>query len=205
MPLTTDTLTVTGAARFGSINAQPRSTITQTPNAVFPIEWGTLRVWDAYATVLPSAAANDDLGLTGGTWATDPPEVNAGDCGALGTTTRYARFMVALPECYQAAETVSIRFSAGMVTTVADASCVIDLECFQIDRVTGISADLCATASQSMNSLSFADIAFTITPTALEPGDILDCRVKIVCVDAGTGPVVQPTIGAIELLCDIQA
>lgn len=202
-----DDVKVTGSIQVKDtgVSAQTRSTILkQDANAVFPINLTSLRVWDAYQTNLPGTAATDDLALIGGTFATAPPTISAGDLKAAGATTRYARFQVALPECYEAGETVTLAIYAGMVTTVADTSCTVDVQAYKLDKITGISADLCATSATTMNSLVFAAKNFTIMPSSLSAGDTLDVRIAIACTDAATGTAVTPTIAAIDLLCDIK-
>lgn len=187
------------------VSAQSRATIlTQDANAIFPVNFALLRVWDAFQTNLPGTAATDDLAVVGGTFGTNPVVVSAGDCKALGATTRYARFEFCLPECYDAGQTVSLSFSAGMVTTVASSSCTLDVECYKRDKIAGIGSDLCATAAMSINSLTFADIIFVITPAGLLAGDVFDVRIAIACNDAATGTAVTPTIASIDRLCDIK-
>lgn len=203
----TDEVTFTAAVKCAedAISPQLRSSILkQTDNAVFPIPWANLRVWDAYGTNLPATAASDDLGLVGGTFGTAPPMVQAGDLKAAGATTRYARVQVIVPECYVAQETLSVVISAGMKTTVADVSCTVDVEAYRTDKISGISADLCSTAAQSINSLTFASKTFTITPTTLSAGDVLDVRIAIACNDAATVTAVTPTIAGLDLVCDIK-
>lgn len=213
MALSTDTLNVSGNATFrGSVSvpnngiaAQTRDTIlVQDPSIRFPVNLTTLRIWDAFHTNLPGTAATDDLALIGGTFGTAPPLIQAGDLKAAGATTRYARFSFTLPECYDEGETVTLILSAGMKTTIADTSCTVDVECYRHDKISGISADLCATASQSINSLTFADKSFTITPTSLEKGDVLDIRIAIACNDAATATAVTPTIANIDFAIDIK-
>ncbi len=207
MTTSTDILRVSGSITVGEtgISAQTRATILkQEANAVFPIRLTDLRVWDAYQTNLPGTAATDDLALSGGTFATSPPVISAGDLKAAGATTRYARFQMQLPECYDAGETVTLSLAAGMKTTVADTSCTVDVQCYRIDKISGIGSDLCTTAAAAMNSLVFADKDFTITPSGLVPGDVLDVRIAIACNDAATATAVTPTIAAIELVCDIK-
>jgi len=204
---TIDSLRITGSLTIGEdgISAQTRDTILkQDPNSVFPIPMTSLRVWDAFHTVLPGTAATDDLALVGGTFGTAPPVVSAGDLKAAGATTRYARFQMQLPECYDAGETVTLRLSAGMKTTIADTSCTVDVQCYKLDKISGIGSDLCTTSATTINSLTFADKDFTITTTGLEPGDVFDVRIAIACTDGATATAVTPTIAAIDLLCDIK-
>lgn len=193
------------ACKDTGIAAQLRSSVLkQDANAIFPISFDKLRVWDAYQTNLPGTAAADDLALIGGTFGTAPPTVSAGDLKAAGATTRYARFQVELPECYDAGETFKLVFYAGMVTTIADASCTIDIQCYKLDKITGIGSDLCATAAIDMNSLVFAAKEFTITSSGLVAGDTFDVLLAIACTDAATATAVTPTIAAIDRLCDIK-
>lgn len=201
-----DTLRVSNTLAINEtgISAQTRASILkQDALAIFPVNFMDLRVWDAIQTNLPGTAATDDLALIGTTFGSTAPRVTAGDCKTL-TATRYARFMVELPECYEAGETVTLSISAGMATTVASTSCSLDVECYQIDKIGGISADLCTTAAQSINSLTFGAKVFTITSAALTAGDVLDVRLTIAVVDGATGTAVTPTIAGIDLLCDIK-
>jgi hypothetical protein len=202
-----DDLRVTGTltVKENGVSAQTRASILkQEALAVFPVNFMDLRVWDAIQTNLPGTAATDDLALIGTTFGSTAPRVTAGDCKALGATTRYARFLVEIPECYETGETITLSLSAGMVTTVASASCTVDVECYELDKLGGIGSDLCATAAQSINSLTFASKSFVITATTLSPGDVLDVRIAIAVNDAATGTAVTPTIASIDLLCDIK-
>lgn len=202
-----DDLTVTGTLKCdeAAISPQTRATILkQDPLKVFPINLTDLRIWDAYATVLTGTANTDDLGLVGGTFGSAPPLVQAGDLKNAGATTRYARFQVVMPECYEAGETVNIALWAGMKTTVASVSCTVDIEAYRADKISGIGSDLCATAATTINSLVFATKLFSITPSTLGPGDILDVRITIACNDSGTGTAVTPTIAGIDLQADIK-
>lgn len=197
----TDSLTINDTG----ISQQTRATILkQDADAIFPIRLTDLRVWDAFQTNLPGTAATDDLALIGGTFATAPPTISAGDLKNAGATTRYARFQMQLPECYDAGHTVTLAISAGMVTTVASASCTVDVECYKLDKVTGIGSDLCATAATTINSLVFGTKSFTITPSGLTAGDVFDVRIAIACNDSATVTDVTPTIASIDLKCDIK-
>lgn len=202
-----DDLAIGGTLTIPETGISPQtraSVLKQNPNVAFPIPWDALRVWDSFHTNLPGTAASDDLALIGGTFATAPPMVQAGDLKAAGATTRYARFQAIVPECYDTAETLSFVLSAGMKTTVADNACTVDLEVYRADKISGISADLCATAAQSINSLTFANKTFAITSSTLSAGDILDVRLAITCNDAATVTAVTPTIAGLDLVCDIK-
>jgi hypothetical protein len=213
MGISADSLSISGNATVRGtlsvpntgISAQTRSTVLEQDAAVrCPVALTELRVWDAFHTSLPGTAATDDLALIGGTFGTAHPMVQAGDLKAAGATTRYARFTFVMPECYDDGETVSLVLSAGMKTTIADTSCTVDVVCFKHDKTGAIGSDLCATSAQSINSLTFADKSFTITPTTLEKGDVLDVRIAIACTDAASASAVIPTIGNIDFALDIK-
>lgn len=189
----------------GSLPDYARSNLTQDPNAVYAVPWSAFRVWDALGTNLPGAAANDDLVLDGGTWASNSPCLTAGDVKAVSTlANRYARFQFELPVEYDAGASITLRLHAGMKTTVADQSCTLDAVVYKSDREAGIGADLCATAAASINSLTDADKDFVITPTGLTAGDVLDIRLDVAYHDDATGTAVIPQIGAVEFLIDIK-
>jgi len=179
------------------------SILAQAELQAFTVPWTLWRVHDALQTNLPGTAATDDLALIGGTFATASPTIQGVDFGG-GNTTAYARAQIPLPWEYEAGQSVTLRFHAGILTTEADASCTLDVECFETDEEAGISADLYAGTAQSIDSLVMADIDFTITPTALTAGDLLDVRIKVYGEDAGNLGVMIPCIGAVKLLCDVR-
>jgi hypothetical protein len=198
-------LRVTGALQVdGTTPTVKRTSIEQTADAIFAVPLDSLRVHDALATNLPGTAADDDLALVGGTFGSASPKVSSGDVKAAGCT-RYARFQFQLPAEYDAGQTVTLRASAGMTTTPADGSATLDFEVYKSDREAGIGSDLCGTAAQSINSTAWADKSFTITPTGLTAGDVLDVRMTITVVDTATGTAVIADVGAIEMLIDIRA
>lgn len=189
-------LTVTS----GSLSEQPRSFLAQS-TLRFPIAFTDFRVWDAVQTLLPGTSSADDLGLYGGTWGTNPMKIQTSDLKTLGAVTRYARVEVPIPECYVAGQSIAVIIAGYMTTAVADASCTVDVEAYRRDKTGGISADLCATAAQSINSLTPAEKSFTITPTTFTPGDVMEIRIAIACNDAAGASAVIPTISAVDLSC----
>lgn len=191
------------AVTYSRIPLMPRADLETEQNAVYSVPLTEFRTWDALATNLPAAAANDDLGLVTGTLGTHGPNITAGDVKAT-SSTRYARCQVPLPVEYKAGGSVIVRCKAGMQTTVADGSCTVDFQVYRVVRDTTVGSDICATAATSINSTSFADKEFTITPTTLSPGDLLDIRMAIIYVDTATATAVTPTVAAVEVLCDIR-
>ena len=156
-----------------------------------PLPLEDLRVHDALSSRIPVAAAADDLGLIQGTFATGAPKVQSSDSKAA-STTQYARVRFALPAEYVTGTNIYVLVTAG-TSTVADTSSTIDAQVYKDDEVGGISADLCATAAQSINA-AVAEKTFTVTGTALTPGGVLDLRLTVAIVDAATGTAVVASI-----------
>ena len=179
-----------------------RSKLAQVALGIDNIPLERLRRWDDRAVTLPAAAAADDLGLVTGTLGTDRVTAQAGDLKAAGATTRYAALLAELPADYEDGQTVTLRIAAGMNTTVADTACTIDAQVYRCNDDLTVGSDICATAAQNMNSTTFADFDFTITPTSLSAGDQLDIRLAIACNDAATVTAVIPTIASLKLLSD---
>jgi len=182
-----------------------RSSLIQNDFAEYGIPFPRLRIHDAMQTPL-STAASDDLGLsTGGTFGSDSHYLTAGDCKALGATTRRARFLFTLPPEYVAGQSVRIAAIAGMLTTVADASCTLDFEAYKSDKDGTVGgSDLVTTAATTINSLTFAAKNFELTASGLSAGDVLDIRATILCTDAATGTAVTPAIAHLALALDIK-
>ena len=182
-----------------------RSKLAQDDLTKYAIPWESFKVWNAYATGLANTATADDMGLIGGTWASASPMLQTIDQKNNTTATScYARFFVALPAEYVTGETVQIRFNCYMVTTVASTTATVDLVAYESTKAGGIGADLCTTSATSINSLTPANVDFTINPAGLVAGDILDCRVDIAINDTGTGTAVIGAIGYAALMCDVK-
>lgn len=187
-----------------SNTAIPRSKLAQDTLAIYPVPFETMRVWNAYETVLPGTSSSDDLGLYGGTWATGSQLVRTYDVKNAGAVSLYARFRFALPAEYDAGQTITLRANAGMVTTVASSSATLDFVVYKVDREGGIGSDLCSTSATTINSLTFANKDFTITPTSLVAGDVFDIRMEIAVNDSATATAVIAAVGALEFLLDIK-
>lgn len=194
------------ASNISANAAIARSQIAQEPLAVFPVPMTIWRVHDALHTNLPGTPANDDLALIGGTFGTGSPSIQTGDLKAAGATSRYARAIIVIPECYEAAETISLRFRGFMTTTIADVAATLDVQAFKSDREAGVDgADLYTGSAADINSLTPAYQTFSLTPTDLDPGDWLDVRITVLVNDGATATAVTGVIGSVDLLCDIRA
>lgn len=209
MAIAFEDITVSGSISLrgsvGSrISALSRTELLQSDNFVFPVAMTDWRVHDAIQTNLPGTSASDDLGLYGGTFGTSQPLIRTYDVKAAGAQSLYARALIRLPESYKAGETVTLRLSAGMITTVADTSCTINVNAYRIGKDNTIGSQLCPTGAVTMNSLTFTNKDFTITASTLGPGDVLDTRIVIAVNDAASAGVVIAAIAGVDLLCDIQ-
>lgn len=181
-----------------------RSELATDSYAPEEIEFTRMRIWDAYQTLI-TTAASDDLGLTAGAFATGCPYITAGDLKAAGSTTRRCRFEKQLGQEYVSGGNLRVTLTAGMLTTISDGTCTIDLECYLFNGDTLKSgSDLVTTAAQSMNSLTFAALNFELTPTSRAAGDKLDFRISITCADTATVTAVTPAIAKVSLMRDIR-
>ena len=189
-------------AANAAVTAVARAGIVQQDAQLYPIPVEALRVHDALGTNLPTTAASDDLGLVAGTFGTNNVVLRTVDFKNTNTTA-YARFRYPLPVEYVAGETITLRLKGGMNTTVASSSCTVDA---QVYRAAAPSTDICATAAQSINSLTAANKDFTITPTDCVPGDVLDIRIAIAGTDSATATAVigEIDLGASGFLLDVK-
>lgn len=168
--------------------------------AEYRVPINAFRVWDAISTNPVTAAANDDLGLVQGTWGSAVNKITAGDCKAASVTRRIY-FSVPVPPNYDDGQTIQLRFRAKMETTLSDGTCTIDAEAYIANDGT-LTSDLVTTAAQSMNSLTVANYNFTLASGSIDPGDLIEVRLTIACVDTATATAVTPAVYEVALLCD---
>lgn len=177
-----------------------RTQLAQESLVKFSIPLTNAKVWDALGTDAPITSSADDLGL----YAT-VAGVKLATGAMVGTSvTRKTGFVVSLPENYDAGQDVQIQVHAGTIGGTGNVSCTVDCEVFKSNRSGGVSADLQATAAIDMNSATFADKVFTVTPTGFNPGDSLIVIFTIACDDTGGGGSLEAAIGAFDLLLDIR-
>ena len=180
-----------------------RADLVQDDAKAYPVPLTECKTWDARHTTLPGTAAGDDMALITGTFGTDSPTLQGVDFGAT-TSDEKCAFSFRLPPEYVAGETVTLRCHAGMLTTVSDGTATLDAEVHLVDRDGTVSADICATGATDINSLTLADIDFTVTPTTLSPGDLLDVRLSFAGSDSGNLGVMIPTVTQVEFLLDVK-
>ena len=185
-----------GAAAIGST----RLTWAQEDLKPYPIVISKFRVWDAPSTVQPASASSDDLGVIAGTFGSSAPILKTSS--AKNTTIgQKTRFQFEVPPEYVPGETITLRVNAGMMTSVANTSCTLDAE---VVRQAEPSTDICATNAQSINSLTAVNKDFTITPTYVVVGDILDVVLTIAATDSQNSVEVYGAINSVTMLLDIK-
>jgi predicted RecA/RadA family phage recombinase len=177
-----------------------RAALVQDDLQPYPIPIDKFRVWDEVQTII-GTPGNDDLGIVDNTFLTGTPSIETGDVKAGGATSRKTRFQFAVPPEYVAGQTITLRANAGMKTTVADNAASID---FEVVRHAAPNVDICATAAQSINNLAAANKDFTLTPTNVVPGDILDVVCTVLVDDDATGTAVIGKVNSVTLLLDIK-
>lgn len=180
-----------------------RTNLGQEDLVPYTVPLTSLRVHDAMATNLPAVAANDDMALVTGTPGTDVPTLQGVDFGGASTDEK-AAFEFVLPAEYVAGETITVRVRAAMLTTISDGTATVDVECWKASADGAAGSDLCATAAQSINSLTPANKDFTITPTGLAAGDRLLIRLSFGGSDTGNAGVMIPEISLLQVLLDIK-
>ena len=172
----------------------------------FPIPLTSFRVFDDMAALLPSAGATDDLGLVEGTHGTNTPALQTEDLQDAGATSNSARVLVQLPWEYEAAQGVSLRFMAGMITNAADTTATLDCLVYiqEDDPDDAIGSDLYTGAALTINSTTFAAKDLSLTATNLSPGSMLDVKITTAVNDGATGAEVIAAISWAHLLCDVR-
>ncbi len=181
----------------------PRVALAQTDDAPIAIPISDAKTWDAASTALPTTAAADDLGFTTGTFGTSAPKITTSDAKAT-TVTQKVRFSIPIDNQFYVGEDISLRVYCGMATTISDTTATIDAAVYVADGDGTVGSDICATAAQSINSLTNASKDFIITTSSLVYGDMLDVVLTIAITDGATGTAVLGEITGIRLLRDIR-
>ena len=195
-------------ASFSSKAALARTQLEQTPNAVYAVPLTAMRDYSDLAALPPATATGiANMGLKTETFGANAANLSTDDASMLGSTTFQSRFLFTMPAEYDDGETVTVRLKSGMETTVADTSATVDVEAYLFDETGGLDGsptDLCTTAAQSINSLTAATQNFTLTPTNLVSGSVLDIRLTATIDDSVTGTAVIGNIYSVAVLCDIR-
>jgi hypothetical protein len=189
----------TAAAILGAV---ARTGLAQDDLAVYSIPLTEMRVTGTGALLGDSAGTpSGAFGLTVGTFGSASP-ILVGEAASAASVTNKCRCLTPLPVEYVAGQTVTLRVHARITGDVEVAQ-TIDVVVHKSDKEAGVSADLCATAAQTLTD-AFADYDFTITPSGLAPGDMLDVELTGVANDTGGTANKLIEIGAVQRLCDVK-
>lgn len=161
------------SANFDVINL---SYIPTVASREYPIPLNQLRIWDDFDSFLPETATADDLGFTEGTFGTSAPlMITSGDLAGTAAI-RYGRIQVPVPANYVAGQAVSLSITGSTITS-PEVDMGLDAEVY---RTAAPSTDICATALVAADAHAAGTVTtFTITPTNIVVGDILDIRIAI--------------------------
>lgn len=130
-------------------------------------------------------------------------EVSNGTVGA-DTEVSVGWFEFQLPQNYIAGGDITIRAGVDVVGSGAVGTCTIDFSAYLQDGVAGtVGSDLVATAATAISATA-ANKDFTVTPTNLEPGDLLVIKMTT-SVDNTDSTAIQAQISSLEVLCDVTA
>lgn len=218
MSFTVDSIICTGAASFGSMtlpansvlnaNVSSSAAITRSKLALeslafFGVPLTQFRVWDAVNTNLPGTAANDDLGITGGTWGTNAFALTSGDFSGASITRR-ARVQVWMPENWIAGNNCQFLLY-GKISATPQVSATVDVEAYLTDYGGNVSgSDICTTAAVPMSLTSPQTYPFVLDSAGLFVGTMIDIRVTVAGNDTGGSGAIEVLFGGAFLLCDIR-
>lgn len=166
---------------------------------------GTLTNANGVVSVFLAPLSPDDLALTAGAFGTGCPYITTADVKNMGAITRYARMMFTMPAEYDPGQSLTLTLSAGMITTVASVSATVDVEVYKSgDNGLVSGTDICSTAAQSINSLTFGEKTFVLSGSGLVIGTVLDIRITIAANDSATVTAVIGAVAMAQLNADIK-
>jgi hypothetical protein len=187
---------------LAEVNTKPRANMAQEDAIAYPVP---ITAW-VYADgdVLNTTGAAGDPQIVMGGWGSGTGILRGQD--AHGTTkTETVCFDFAVPECYVAAETVSLtvtaRYSDSGTGTMSAKT--IDAEVYEIAEAGTASSDLCTTAAQTLTT-SMAQYTFAITSSAIAAGDILRVLLRIVLTESGGSGAQKAEFGGASIKLDIK-
>lgn len=178
-----------------------RSNFVQDDLKPYPIILTSFRKTADLSATLPSAGDGTNHALQGHTHGSESPWLKGHTEPGVSTTEK-SRVLYALPAEYVAGQTVIIRIHSKLEYAV-EVFGTVGLQVYKSDKEKGVSALLCDPAAQP-NTTSWADYDFTITPTALVTGDVLDIEITTVINDSGGSQDSSLWMGDVRLLCDVK-
>lgn len=161
----------------------------------FLVPPSAFRVFDAQKDALPDTAGSDDLGVADA--AGSPAVSTAVSGGATATATQKLGVDFTLPHSYKAGEAVTVRVRAKLGGALQVSATIDVIAKEYADGALG--SDICATAAQNLaTDNAYANYDFTITPTDLGPGDVLNVVVVVALNDTGGTANKAASIAGVE-------
>ncbi len=177
-----------------------RSMLVQDDAAIYTISLPTFRRHNDFSALLPTNPTATDHGCKGAYGAASP--YLKGHTPNNQAKTQYSRVGFALPPEYVDGGAIILRASARRFDTPVN-TYTLRFAVRKTDRESGIGANICPTAAVSPAE-AWGDHDFTITPTGLVSGDLLDIRCETVLDDTGGVQTSEIWIGDVQMRLDIK-
>ena len=174
-----------------------RAQLVQNDAQAYTVPVYSLRAADGNVLGISDGSDSGDHYLTysAGVWAL------MGNSPSSDTQTDVSSFQFSLPPEYVAAETITIRANA-LYTADGDTK-TVDLNVYKINPTAGTKgSDICATAAITLTGTAAAR-DFTVTATALAPGDLL-CVVLTTVFQDADGAVGEAKVNSVQVLLDVK-
>jgi hypothetical protein len=177
-----------------------RTQLTEETSAPYGVKLDGLKTAGTFVALGTAGTPSGAMGFTPGTFGSATPLV-VGESASGASKTDYSRFEFVLPNEYVAGGALSIQLTAE-VTALPHVGATLAAAAY-LASDGGVGSNLVTTSAQTLTA-SFANYNFTVTPTGLAGGDVLDIQLTGVCNDTGgtTGAVIE--ISAVTMLLSVQ-
>jgi hypothetical protein len=187
---------------LSEVNTKPRANMIQEDAVPYLIPLFAVRYADGSIPDTTGAAGNPLISMGGYGSGTG---IFQGEDAQAALKTETLCFDFALPECYVAAQTVTVNCTARFndAGTNTESTKTIDCEVYEVAEAGTVGSDLCATAIQTLTD-TMAQYAFTVTATGLAAGDLL--RVFFQCkLQGDSNGALKVEFGGFSVDLDIKA
>lgn len=174
-----------------------RDKLLQEAAELYPIPLHSLRAADGATLGVADTEDSGDhyLVVSSNTWALQGNSPNS------DTQTDVSVFQFALPPEYDDGETITLRVN-GLYTADGDTK-TLDAEVYLVDQSDGsVGSDICATGIKTLTA-SAVDYDFTVTPTSLVGGDLLNVKITTAFEDSD-GTDGEAKINAVSVVLDVK-
>lgn len=184
-------------AEIDAAAAIVRSKLAQEALESYPIPLAEFRAADGAALGIADVndAGDHYLAYSTNTWKL------MGNSPDSDTQTDVSLIQFALPPEYDDGQTITVRINAEYTADGDTKS--LDLEVYKANKTdASVGSDICATAVQTLTATDAA-YDFTVTPTGLTGGDLLNIKITTAFQDSD-GAVGEAEINSVEVLLDIK-